>query len=155
MCGRVHLSSDYSEIKIHLKFAPDAPAPNYEPDWNKPPAADMLVAIHSVEGKRVAKMTKWGLIPRWAKNDKIKYSTHNARMEEVRTKPAFRDTWKRGQRCLVITNGFYEWKKLDPKGKEKQAFAIGIADDGEMVMAGLWETWKSPTSGEEILTCTS
>jgi putative SOS response-associated peptidase YedK len=61
---------------------------------------------------------------------------------------------KRGQRCLVITDGYYEWKVLDPKGKKKQPYAIAMADDREMVMAGLWETWKSPTSGEEILTCT-
>jgi SOS response associated peptidase (SRAP) len=67
MCGRVRLSSDYSEIKIRLKFAPDAPAPNFEPDWNKPPTADMLVAIRSVDGKRAPKLMKWGLIPRWAK----------------------------------------------------------------------------------------
>jgi putative SOS response-associated peptidase YedK len=111
ICGRVRLSSDYSEIKISLKFAPDAPAPNFEPDWNKPPTALMLVAIRSVDGKRVAKMMKWGLIPHWAKDDKMQYSTHNARSEEFRTKPAFRDAWERGQRCPVITNGFYEWKK--------------------------------------------
>jgi hypothetical protein len=42
MCGRVRLSSDYSEIKIALKFAANAPAPNFEPDWNKPPTAPML-----------------------------------------------------------------------------------------------------------------
>jgi hypothetical protein len=70
MCGRVRLSSDYSEIKNRLKFAPDSPAPNYEPDWNKPPTADMLVAIRSIDGKRVAKITKWGLVPRWAKDQK-------------------------------------------------------------------------------------
>src|SRR5580658_8921848 len=50
MCGRVRLSSDYSEIKIRLKFAPDSPAPNYEADWNKPPTGLMLVAIRSVDG---------------------------------------------------------------------------------------------------------
>ena len=55
---------------------------------------------------------------------------------------------------LVITNGFYEWKKLDPKGKEKQPYAIAMNDDQEIVMAGLWETWKSPASGEEVLSCT-
>jgi putative SOS response-associated peptidase YedK len=154
MCGRVRLSSDYSEIKIRLKFATDSPAPNYELDWNKPPTTDMLVAVRSVDGKRVAKVVKWGLIPRWAENEKIKYSTHNARVETFRAKPAFRDAWKRGQRCLVITNGFYEWKKLDPEGKKKQSYAIDMSDGREMVMAGLWETWKSPTSGEEILTCT-
>jgi hypothetical protein len=53
--GTVRLSSDFSEIKIRLKFAPDAPAPNFEPDWNKPPTAPMLVAIRSVDGKRVPK----------------------------------------------------------------------------------------------------
>jgi putative SOS response-associated peptidase YedK len=55
MCGRVRLSSDYSEIKIRLKFDLDAPAPNFEPDWNKPPTAPMLVAIRSVDGKRASR----------------------------------------------------------------------------------------------------
>jgi len=52
MCGRVRLSSDYSEIKIRLKFAPNSVAPNFEPDWNKPPTAPMLVAIRSVNSER-------------------------------------------------------------------------------------------------------
>jgi putative SOS response-associated peptidase YedK len=29
-----------------------------------------------------------------------------------------------------------------------------MADNGQMVMAGLWARWKSPTSGEEVLSCT-
>src|SRR5215472_13931966 len=154
MCGRVRLSSDYSEIKIQLKFAPNSVAPNFEPDWNKPPTAPMLVAIRSVNGERIPKMMKWGLIPHWAKDDKLQYSTFNARAEEFTTKPAFRDAWTRGQRCLVVTDGFYEWKKLDANGKLKQPHAIAMADDTQMVMAGLWENWKSPTSGEEVLSCT-
>jgi|SRR5690242_21298128 putative SOS response-associated peptidase YedK len=91
MCGRVRLSSDYSEIKIRLKFAPNSVAPNFEPDWNKPPTAPMLVAIRSINGERIPKMMKWGLIPHWAKDDKLQYSTFNARAEEFTTKPAFRD----------------------------------------------------------------
>jgi putative SOS response-associated peptidase YedK len=155
MCGRIRLITDFSEIKIKLKFDAESPAPNYAPDWNIPSTGRMLVAIRSVDGKRTAKMTKWGLIPRWAKDDKIAYSTHNARSEDFTTKPTFRDAWRRGQRCLCVTNGFYEWKKLDVKGKKKkQAYAIDIADGGPMVMAGLWDTWKSPASGEEIVTCT-
>lgn len=154
MCGRVRLSSDYSEIKIKLKFAPNAPAPNYAPDWNKPPTEPMLVAIRSVDGQRVPKMMRWGLLPYWAKDEKLSYSTFNARSEEFRTKPAFRDAWKRGQRCLVVTDGFYEWKKLDPKGKVKQPHAIAMADGGQMVMAGLWDRWKDPKSGNEVLSCT-
>ncbi len=65
----------------------------------------MLVAIRSVNGERVPKMMKWGLIPHWAKDDKLQYSTFNARAEEFTTKPAFRDAWQRGQRCLVVTDG--------------------------------------------------
>jgi putative SOS response-associated peptidase YedK len=114
----------------------DAPAPNFEADWNKPPTAPMLVAIRSVDGKRTPKMMRWGLLPHWAKEEKIAYSTFNARAEEFTAKPAFRDAWKRGQRCLVVTDGFYEWKKLDPKGKEKQPYAIAMADDGQMEVAG-------------------
>jgi putative SOS response-associated peptidase YedK len=112
----------------------------------------MLVAIRSVDGERVPKMMKWGLIPHWAKDDKLQYSTFNARAEEFTTKPAFRDAWKRGQRCLVVTDGFYEWKKLGANGKLKQQ--IAMEGDGQMVMAGLWAKWKSPTSGEEVLSCT-
>jgi putative SOS response-associated peptidase YedK len=99
-------------------------------------------------------MMRWGLLPHWAKDEKIAYSTFNARAEEFTAKPAFRDAWKRGQRCLVVTDGFYEWKKLDPKGKEKQPYAISMADDGPMVMAGLWAKWKDPKSGDEIQSCT-
>jgi putative SOS response-associated peptidase YedK len=152
MCGRVRLSSDYSEIKIRLKFDPAAPAPNFERDWNKPPTTPMLVAIRSIDGKRVPKMMRWGLLPHWARDEKLSFSTFNARSEDFRTKPAFRDTWKRGQRCLVITDGFYEWKKLN--GKDKHPYAIAMADGGQMVMAGLWASWRSPISGEQILSCT-
>jgi putative SOS response-associated peptidase YedK len=60
--ARGRLSSDYSEIKIRLKFAPDAPAPNFA-HWNKPPTEPMLVAIRAMDGKRVPRMMKWGLIP--------------------------------------------------------------------------------------------
>ncbi len=108
MCGRVRLSSDYSEIKIKLKFDLDASAPNFERDWNKPPTAPMLVAIRAIDGKRTPRMMRWGLLPHWAKDEKIAYSTFNARIEEFTAKPAFRDAWKRGQRCLVVTDGFYE-----------------------------------------------
>jgi|SRR5271154_5669021 len=93
MCGRVRLSSDYSEIKIKLNFDLDAPAPNFEADW--PPTAPMLVAIRSIDGKRVPKMMRWGLLPHWAKDEKLSYTTFNARSEEFTTKPAFKNAWKK------------------------------------------------------------
>jgi putative SOS response-associated peptidase YedK len=152
MCGRVRLSSDYSEIKIALKFDLNAPAPNFKPDWNKPPTEPMLVAIRSEDGRRIPKMMRWGLLPHWAKDEKLSYSTFNAKSEDFTNKPAFRDAWKWSQRCLVVTDGFYEWKKITVK--EKQPYAVAMADDGMMVMAGLWSRWKDPKSGDEVLSCT-
>ena len=148
MCGRVRLSSDYSEIKIKLKFDAEAAAPNFEPSWNTPPTGPMLVATHTQDGKRISEIMRWGLIPAWAKDAKIGYSTFNARADSVATKPTFRNAWKKGQRCLVVTNGFYEWQKSD-----RQPFAVAMNDDDLMVMAGLWDEWTSP-AGERIKSCT-
>jgi putative SOS response-associated peptidase YedK len=149
MCGRVRLEDDYSELKIRLKFDLDAPAPNFERDWNIAPTRPMLVAYRSIDGKRVPRMMRWGLLPSWAKEEKLSYATFNARSEEFTTKPAFKDAWRRGQRCLVVTNGFYEWRKSD-----KQSFAIGMDNDSPMVMAGLWSSWTNPANGEDVLSCT-
>jgi putative SOS response-associated peptidase YedK len=131
MCGRVRLSDDYSEIKIAVKFDAAYPAPNIPASWNICPTDPMLVAVRSEDGKRIPQQMRWGLIPWWAKDAKIGFSSINARAETVDTAPAFRDAWKRGQRCLVVTNGFYEWKK-----SKKQPYAVAMADDDLMVMAG-------------------
>ena len=149
MCGRVRLSTDYSEIKIRLKFDANYPAPNIPASWNICPTDTMLVAVRSEEGKRIPQQMRWGLVPWWAKDIKVGFSSINARAETVDKTPAFRDAWKREQRCLVVTDGFYEWKK-----PEKQPYAVAMANDSLMVMAGLWAKWKSPTSGEEVLSCT-
>src|SRR3954469_1970489 len=71
----------------------------------------------------------------------IGFSTINAMAETVDTKPVFREAFKR-RRCLVPIEAFYEWKKVGPK--EKQPYAIALADRGLMALAGLWETWRSP-----------
>lgn len=155
MCGRARLCDDWSEIKIRLKFDTDVPAPNYEFHHNLPPTGRMMTAIRSVNGKRTPRMMTWGLIPHWAKDTKLQYSTFNARSEEFTTKPTFRDAWKKGKRCLCVVTNFYEWKTLDQKGKEKQPYAIFMAEEGKpVVMAGLWSTWCDPFNGEEILSCT-
>jgi putative SOS response-associated peptidase YedK len=81
MCGRVRLASDYSEIKIRLKFGSTAPAPNFEPSWNVPPTGPMLVATYTKGGERVSEILRWGLLPAWAKDIKVGYSTFNARAD--------------------------------------------------------------------------
>ncbi len=70
--------------------------------------------------------------------------------ETAAEKPAFRDAMKR-RRCLIPTDGFYEWKKLGTK--EKQPYNFGMIDDSVFAFAGLWERWRDP-AGEFLETCT-
>ena len=59
-------------------------------------------------------MMRWGLVPAWAKDEKTGYSLINARAETVAEKPSFRAAFK-ARRCLILADGFYEWKQLDAK----------------------------------------
>lgn len=88
--------------------------------------------------QREIALLRWGLVPFWAKDEKISYSTFNARGEEVATKPAFKEAFK-ARRCLVLADGFYEWKKIDAKTKQPYRFTLG--NGGPFAFAGLWERW--------------
>jgi putative SOS response-associated peptidase YedK len=149
MCGRVRLANEWSEIRIRLRFDPGSPAPNVPASWNIPPTGTLLTAVRSEDGRRVPEKMRFGLIPRWAKDAKMSFSTFNARADSVTEKPAFRDAWRKAQRCLVVTDGFYEWRKSD-----RQPSAIGMADDGPMTMAGLWDEWHDPLTKERLRSCT-
>ena len=70
--------------------------------------------------------------------------------ETAAEKPAFKESMKK-RRCLIPADGFYEWKKLGPKAK--QAYNIGLKEDGLSAFAGLWDRWKSPEN-KEVLSCT-
>jgi len=151
MCGRVHLSTDYSEIKIALKLGEDAPAPNFEPDWNVGPTKDQLVVyLHPETRQRVSEKMRWGLIPRWATEPKSDYPTHNAMAETLLEKPTWRGPWRDGRRCLIVTDGFYEW---DRRKKRKQPYAIARAKNQMTIMAGLWDVWQRP-GFETVKSCT-
>lgn len=90
----------------------------------------------------------WGLIPFWAKNDSLKKSTLNARIETLDEKPAFRNSVD--NRCLVIANGYYEWQWLDEKGKTKQKYLITSSEEDIFAFAGIYSHWQDPATGKSI-----
>src|SRR3954464_14886989 len=138
MCGRAKLEGDISQIKIAFRVLPDYPTPNFAPSWNVASTDSLPVVRYDPRaGHRTLDLMRWGLIPYWAKDIKIGFSTINAMAETIDTKPAFREAFQR-RRCMVPVDNFYEWKKLGPK--EKQPYAIALADRSLMALAGLWET---------------
>jgi putative SOS response-associated peptidase YedK len=76
MCGRARLSSDVSEIKSVLGIPPDRPTPNFAANWNVAPTSSLPVVRFDPDNRqRSLDMMRWGLIPHWAKDIKIGFST--------------------------------------------------------------------------------
>ena len=94
-------------------------------------------------------MVRWGLVPSWAKDEKMGARMINARGETVAEKPSFRSAVK-SRRCLVPANGFYEWVRT-PDGK--QPHYIHFSDGRVFAFAGLWERWTKGEGGP-LDTCT-
>src|SRR3984893_9323749 len=147
MCGRAKLETDVSEIKIAFRIPPASPTPNFAASWNVAPTDNRPIVRYDPKVKhRTLDLMRWGLVPYWAKDIKIGFSTINAMAETIDTKPVFREAFQR-RRCIVPVDNFYERKTLGPK--EKQPYAIALADRSLMALAGLWETWRSP--GPEVV----
>jgi len=109
-----------------------------------------VVRLNRDADEREFALLRWGLVPFWAKEAKIGYTTINAGAEEVASTPAFREALKK-RRCLVPADAFFEWQRLDPKSK--RPFAIGLKTGEPYALAGLWESWR-PKDGDPVETFT-
>jgi putative SOS response-associated peptidase YedK len=147
MCGRFTQRQSAEAIASHFRLieVPDLP-PRYNIAPTQPVAA---IALDVGSETRQFRHFYWGLIPSWSKDPKMGARMINARAETVSEKPAFRAAFKR-RRCLVVTDGFYEWQKLD---KQKQPYYFCRSDRQPFAFAGLWEHWQS-SEGDTIDSCT-
>jgi len=90
----------------------------------------------------------WGLIPSWSNDLTIREYTLNARIETIKEKASFKNNVS--NRCLIIADGFYEWKWLDSKGKNKQKHLISLPDEALYCYAGIYDEWVNKDTGEII-----
>ena len=90
----------------------------------------------------------WGLIPTWSKDNSIRAYTLNARIETITEKPSFKNYIQ--HRCLVLADGFYEWKWLDSKGKNKQKYLITLPNEELYAYAGIYSEYTDQETGETI-----
>ncbi len=130
MCGRYTL---YEIDEVGALYGYEKLPGDIRPNYNVAPTHTMPVG--TADG---LEMMRWGLIPAWAKDEKMGYKLFNTRSETVFEKPMWKGIVKRN-RCLVPANGFYEWKKTEA-GKIPQY--IHLPDEKLFSFAGIWETWK-------------
>lgn len=146
MCGRfdLHIPRELLE-----KIFGTPLLHNIQPHYNIVPSQQVTVIRTSPDGIRSIDSMRWGLIPSWAKDPSIGSRMVNARSETVDVKPAFRNPLKH-RRCIIPANGFYEWEEVN--GKKKPLY-VKMKDDTPMLLAGLWDHWKTP-EGNIIESCT-
>jgi putative SOS response-associated peptidase YedK len=83
--------------------------PDLPPSYNvAPQTLQPVVRLSRETGQPEMVLMRWGLIPFWAKDAKIGFSTINAKAETVAKTPAFREAFKH-RRCLIPADAFYEW----------------------------------------------
>lgn len=149
MCGRFTLFAPYYEIIDRFDIESAFAESDYIPSYNIAPSQQVVAIINDGRKNRLGHL-RWGLIPPWAKDEKIGYKMINARAETVAEKPSFRKAFQK-QRCIIPADSFYEWQKEDGK---KIPMRIKLKTDELFAIAGLWESWKSP-DGKTIHTCTA
>lgn len=163
MCGRFTQARSWSEL-VKLYRITEIPTPsNLPPRYNIAPT-DPVPVVRAIgsgaeagdgrdaaeEPERELVLVRWGLIPAWAKDMSIGARMINARAESLADKPAFRDAFRRC-RCLVVADGFYEWRE-EGNGR-KQPYYIAVAGCAPFAFAGLWEAW-APPGGQRLDSCT-
>lgn len=146
MCGRFNLAGSAASLLSYFNVQESVAWPAR---YNLTPGQEVLTVVQPASAPRAIRRMRWGLIPSWAKNPTIGTKLINARAETVATKPAFR-TALRARRCLIVTDGFYEW---ETRGRRKQPWFIRMADNCPFAFAGLWDQWMPP-AGERIDSCT-
>ena len=132
MCGRYVIHSAPDQVREIFGVTE---APNVGSNYNVSVGQSSAIVRRNPSGEREIAYMRWGLIPHWAKDSRIAFQCFNARSETIHEKPAFRDAFQ-NNRCLVITNGFYEWEKTGKK--ERTPYFFHFKDQRLFAYAGLW-----------------
>lgn len=144
MCSRYSLTSPPEAVRAYFRYDNEAAFP---PRYNIAPSQPVAIVRSTERGGRELALVRWGLIPSWVKDPREFRMLINARGETAAEKPSFR-AGMRHRRCLVPTDGFYEWTGVTGA---KRPFLVRPRAGGPMGMAGIWEHWLG-ADGSEIET---
>ena len=146
MCGRYTLTC--APEVLAEEFQVEA-IPALHPRYNVAPS-QLVVCVRAALPARIreAVTMRWGLIPSWAGDPAMGMKLINARAETATEKPSFRKPF-RERRCLVLADGYYEWKR---EGARKQPYYIRLKNERPFAFAGLWDRWDDG-AGKTIESC--
>lgn len=144
MCSRYSLTSAPEAVRALFGHSNDELFP---PRYNIAPSQPVLIVRSDHQDRREIVLVRWGLIPSWVKEPGKVGMLINARAETICDKPAFRGGI-RHRRCIVPTDGFYEWSGTAGR---KRSYLVRRTGGGLLAMAGIWEHWLG-ADGSEIET---
>jgi putative SOS response-associated peptidase YedK len=154
MCGRYTLATpDPADLRARFPVGDEI---EIRRRYNVAPGDDVLAVTTDREGAPRGDLLRWGLVPSWSKTAETGLKMINARLETAQESPAFRRAFER-YRCLVVADGFYEWRADPAAGTRarrgaKQPFHITRADGEPFAFAGLWSIWHGD-DGEKLRSC--
>src|SRR5688572_28797440 len=141
MCGRFSLTKQEADIesRFNARFYSNDLVRRYNV------APSQLALVMTNEKPRELQLFKWGLVPSWSNDPAIGNRMINAKSETVFEKPSFKNLI-RNRRCLVVSDGFYEWKTINAKTKIPYRFCLKNED--LFTYAGIWDSWLDKKTGE-------
>jgi len=154
MCGRARLAVPPEDLAEAFDAVLPSPI-DVTANLNIAPTDSMLVLRCTKGGEREIVPMRWGLVPFYEQDFKHAKPLINARVETAATRPAFREAFKH-KRCLVLADGFYEWKHERAPGSKKVRkvpHVLQRPDKAAFAMAGLWQRWHGK-DGTVRETCT-
>ncbi len=143
MCGRFSFSASREKVNKQLGLAIKM---DLKPSYNIAPS--QMAYLVTQEKPRDVQRMSWGLIPHWSNSVNVGANLINARREGIESKPSFRIPIRK-KRCLILADGFYEWKK---QGREKKPYRIVLKNNHLMAFAGIWDLWINPSNNVPVST---
>lgn len=159
MCTR-YIAPDTREIESFWEIGARSRRDPFKPAINMfPLATGPFIRSASENDERELVLGQWGMIPpdsdtptpmstpRGPGEKPKRLSTVNARTESLNSRPTFSGAWRGGQRCIVPASSFDEpnWES----GKNVW-WQFRRADGAPWGVAGLWNRWIDPATGEWV-----
>ncbi|HYT43259.1 MAG TPA: SOS response-associated peptidase [Methylomirabilota bacterium] len=151
MCGAYGLSVKDAK-EVYDRFDIENTLDSFKPRYNIRPGQLNPIVTSSGDHNEISFMF-WGLLPHWARDEKYKYKTINAKVETVAELPSYREPFRK-KRCLIPATGFYEPDKLHVSKPPFPWHYFHLKDQPLFAFAGLYDVWKDKQSDKEIYSYT-